>query len=448
MQGTSVHNQVKSIRIAIGLARSVILLIVLGSVVLPALDAWAAGKNEVVLHLFWGQGCPHCEEEKEFLKQLVQEHPELTIKAYEVWHDKKNAALFERIIKAVRAGSSGVPTTVIGNKVFIGFSEQKKKAIKDAVASCKERGCPDTLDLMLQPISERPHEEHSTLQLPLFGELDLEKLSLPVLTVIIGGMDSFNPCAFYVLLFLMSLLIHARSRKRMLFIGGIFVFFSGIVYFLFMAAWLNVFLVIGQLTLITLTAGIVAILVAVINIKDFFFFKHGISLVIPEQAKPTLFSRMRGLISAPTLPAMATGTIVLAVTANAYELLCTAGFPMVYTRALTLHDLTRFQYYLYLALYNLVYVIPLALIVVVMTVTLGTRKLTEWQGRRLKLVSGLMMLALGAVLLIDPALMNNVIATIVMFTAVLIASWLIIAVTKKIRPDIAAGQQGLSGERV
>jgi uncharacterized membrane protein YfcA len=72
---------------------------------------------------------------------------------------------------------------------------------------------------------------------------------------------------------------------------------------------------------------------------------------------------------------------------------------MVYTRVLTLHKLSSFQYYQYLVLYNIVYVVPLAIIVAVITVTLGTRKLTEWQGRQLKLVSGLMMLALGAVLI-------------------------------------------------
>ena len=146
----------------------------------------------------------------------------------------------------------------------------------------------------------------------------------------------------------------------MFLIGGVFVFFSGLIYFLFMAAWLNVFLVVGQIAAITITGGIVALLIGGINVKDFFLFKQGVSLVIPESAKPKLFERMRGLLKAPTLPAMIAGTVVLALSANAYELLCTAGFPMVYTRVLTLHRLTTFQYYQYLVLYNIVYVVPLA----------------------------------------------------------------------------------------
>jgi hypothetical protein len=133
---------------------------------------------------------------------------------------------------------------------------------------------------------------------------------------------------------------------------------------------------------------------------------------------------------------MIAGTVVLAISANAYELLCTAGFPMVYTRVLTLHNLTALQYYQYLVLYNIVYVVPLAVIVAVITVTLGTRKLTEWQGRQLKLVSGLMMLSLGAVLIVNPALLNNALASVVMLAGVLAASAVIITVMKKVRPEV------------
>jgi hypothetical protein len=158
--------------------------------------------------------------------------------------------------------------------------------------------------------------------------------------------------------------------------------------------------------------------------------------VIPESAKPKLFERMRGLLKAPTMPALIAGTIVLAISANAYELLCTAGFPMVYTRVLTLNKLSVFQYYQYLVLYNIVYVVPLAVIVAVITVTLGAKKLTEWQGRQLKLVSGLMMLSLGTVLIVNPALLNNALASVVMLAGVLAASAVIIIVMKTMRPEI------------
>ena len=257
------------------------------------------------------------------------------------------------------------------------------------------------------------------------------------MTVILGGLDSFNPCAFFVLFFLLSLLIHAKSRKRMLLIGGTFVFFSGFIYFVFMAAWLNLFLITGQLRTVTVIAGAIALTVALINIKDFFFFSKGVSLSIPEKAKPKLFERMRNLMKSTSVLSMMAGTVVLALAANAYELLCTAGFPMVFTRVLTLQKLSTAGYYLYLLLYNCIYVLPLASIVVIFTITLGARKLSEWQGRRLKLLSGLMMFFLGLILLVDPALLNNIFISIALLAAVLIIFSLTVFITKKIIPGIA-----------
>jgi thiol-disulfide isomerase/thioredoxin len=420
----------------------VVLLIWLASCFIPsssfgAEKATASKPGAVKVYLFWGEGCPHCAKEKDVLAALKQKYPQIEVLAFEVWRDKENAEFFNRVMNAAGAKTVGVPATVVGDRLFFGFAARTAAAIEDAIAACVNQGCPDT-ETVIAGLSEKTVQGgEKSIAVPLLGEVEPATMSLPLFTIIIGGLDSFNPCAFFVLLFLLSLLIHARSRRRMLLIGGIFVLFSGVVYFLFMAAWLNIFLIIGQLVVITVTAGVIALIVAGINIKDFFFFKKGVSLMIPEKAKPRLFERMRGLLKSPTLPAIIAGTVVLAVTANAYELLCTAGFPMVYTRVLTLHELTAAQYYLYLALYNVVYVIPMAVIVAVVTITLGARKLTEWRGRVLKLMSGLMMLLLGAVLLIDPALLNNVLAAVLILAAALIISGLTVLITKRVNPEIA-----------
>ena len=274
------------------------------------------------------------------------------------------------------------------------------------------------------------------VDIPLVGTVDASKMSLPLLTVIIGGLDGFNPCAFFVLFFLLSILVHARSRKRMFLIGATFVLFSGLFYFVFMAAWLNVFLLIGNLPAITFVAGLVAVVIASINVKDFFFFKKGVSLTISDEDKPKLFERMRGLLKSVSLSSMFAGAVVLAVAANSYELLCTAGFPLVFTRALTLHNLQASQYYLYLLLYNVVYVMPLAAIVVAFTVTLGAKKLSERQGRELKLVSGLMMLAMGIVLLVNPALLNNALMAVLLLAVTLVAAGITIFLTDRFAPEV------------
>ncbi|MHB8844530.1 MAG: glutaredoxin family protein [Nitrospirota bacterium] len=403
---------------------------------LPVNAVPAQQQKPLVVTIFWGEGCPHCDREKAYLKELIKKQPGITVRDYEVWKNKENKALYQKVLSSSGVKQAGVPTTVVGTAVFMGFNDQIRMAIGDAITRCLREGCPDGVaELKAQGLSQDTKQDEAII-LPLLGSVDPAKVSLPVFTMVIGALDSFNPCAFFVLLFLLSMLIHVRSRSRMLLIGGIFVLFSGLIYFLFMAAWLNVFMIVGRITAITVAGGLVALLIGGINVKDFFLFKQGVSLSIPESAKPKLFERMRGLLKAPTLPAMAAGTVVLAVSANAYELLCTAGFPMVYTRVLTLHKLTMAQYYQYLVLYNIVYVLPLALIVAVITATLGARKLTEWQGRQLKLISGLMMLSLGIVLIVNPALLNNAVASVIMLGGVIAVSWVTIMVMKRMRPEI------------
>jgi hypothetical protein len=175
-----------------------------------------------------------------------------------------------------------------------------------------------------------------------------------------------------------------------------------------MAAWFNLFAVIGHLSVVTLLAGGLAVAIGLVNVKDYFWFKRGASLSISEQHRDNLISRMRALVSSRSLSTMLAATVSLAVLANLYELLCTAGFPMVYTRLLTMHELSGAQYYIYLLFYNVIYVIPLLTIVVAFALTLGRRKLTEREGRILKLLSGMLMLCLGAVLLFAPERLDSI----------------------------------------
>ncbi|MBT1074405.1 glutaredoxin family protein [Geobacter grbiciae] len=415
------------------MGRGVVRLFILAGVLIVLLmtltATGAAGsigpKGEVTLYFFWGEGCPHCAKARPFLDGLRRIHPDLQVCDYEVLSNRKNVDILMDMAKKRGFEATGVPVFIIGNHVIAGFSEEKARDIEQKVSvelAGREATAP--------PATNSP-PAGETITIPGICTVNPAAMSLPVFTVVIAALDSFNPCAFFVLLFLLSLMIHAHSRNRMVLVGGTFVLFSGLVYFLFMAAWLNLFLLTGTLAAVTTAAGIIALMVAVINIKDFFFFEKGISLVIPEEKKPKLFERMRHLVHTGTLPSMLAGTVVLAVAANSYELLCTAGFPMVYTRLLTLRALPSSEYYLYLAFYNLIYVIPLAVIVAIFTATLGSRKLTEWQGRVLKLLSGIMMLMLGLVILLKPTLLNNALASLVLMTVALSVTAIIAVVAHR-----------------
>ena len=397
------------------------------------------GTPTVRLYYFFSPTCPHCQAAKPFIAELEARKPWLEVKRYSVKDHRGNSRFYYDTAQTLGAEALSVPGFVFCRQIIIGYDSAATtgKQLADALQACHDRraanpAAPDPAPTVggasgtTTPLPAAEAKAGTTVSLPFIGTVDAKALSLPVLTLVLAGMDAFNPCAFFVLLFLLSLLVHARSRTRMAIIGGTFVLFSGLVYFVFMAAWLNVFLIAGELRVITAIAGLVALTVAALNIKDYFWFKTGPSLSIPDAAKPGLFKRMREVVASGSMGPMLVSTVLLAIVANSYELLCTAGFPMVYTRALTLADLESWQYYAWLAAYNVIYVLPLLAIVTVFVKTMGARKLTEAEGRLLKLISGFMMLGFGLLLLVAPNLLTNALASILVL-AVAVGASLVVA---------------------
>lgn len=393
----------------------------------PAYATEAGQGSKVVLLFFWGEGCPHCARAKPFLGELEKRYPGLDVRSYEVLNNPENLKLLEDTAKARGTTVSAVPAFFINGRLLEGFDEAVSRELETAVRKALGKGGTGS-----GAAGQGGRGRQEALDVPFFGKADARSLSLPLFTVVVALLDSFNPCAFFVLFALLSLLVHAHSRARMLLIGGVFTIMSGCFYYLFMAAWLNLFFLVGHLSAVTRLAGGVALIIALINIKEFFFFRRGVTLTIPSESKPKLYERMRRLLRTDSLPGVLAGTVVLSAAANSYELLCTAGFPMVYTRVLTLNELTGAGYYAYLALYNLIYVIPLSAIVVFFVFTMGSRKLTEHQGKVLKLLSGMMMLGLAVVLLTDPSLLQNALISALLLLAVLGITSLLVLLEKKL----------------
>jgi hypothetical protein len=202
------------------------------------------------------------------------------------------------------------------------------------------------------------------------------------------------------------------------------------MYFVFMSAWFNLFFFTRTLRIVTVAAGAAAVCMALVNIKDFLFFKRGFSLGIPDGKRQVLVARMRTLAVSGRIPAIIAGTALLATGANFYEMLCTAGFPMVYTKVLTLKKMEMAAYYFYLMMYNVIYVVPLMVIVVVFAVALGSRKMTERQGRVLKLASGSMMISLGSVLIVNPSILSRVSYSVLMVAGAIALSLLVAFLAK------------------
>ncbi|MDP1870452.1 MAG: hypothetical protein Q8K61_02390 [Gallionella sp.] len=381
------------------------------------------GQSQVQLYFFWSLTCPHCLEARPFVEAIPAARPWISLHTLEVTRHPEHARQYETMAAQMGQQAASVPALLFCGEMHVGWDDAQTTGadILRRLDACRDGA----------PAGNIAPASGTAVSIPVLGEIDQRHFSLPLLTVAIAGLDAFNPCAFFVLLFLLSLLVHQKSRKRMLAIGGIFVLCSGLMYFAFMAAWLNLFQLLGNLVWVTLVAGVLAVFVGIVNIKDFFVFEKGITLSIPESRKPDIYRRARAIIGAGNFPAMLAATVFLAIAANFYELLCTAGFPMVYTRLLTLNELSPAGRYLYLALYNFIYVIPLALIVLVFTYGMDARKLTEREGRLLKLLSGTMMLELGALLLLAPELLNNMAITLSLLGVAVLITLIVARLSRK-----------------
>ncbi|MDX1570029.1 MAG: hypothetical protein R3200_06040 [Xanthomonadales bacterium] len=348
--------------------------------------AMATGLACHELTVFVRAGCPHCEDAKAFLAELQGRHPQLRIE-YEDVSMPASAERMARIVDQRHIRRPGVPLFVMCGEVSVGFGR----------AATTGRMIED---LLTGRIDSLAHDV--AVPLPGLGQVSPGELGLPVFTVVLGLIDGFNPCAMWVLLFLLSLLVHVRSRWRIAAIAGTFVLVSGIVYFAFMAAWLNVFLFLGYSRLLQVLLGCLAITVGAVHVKDFFALHRGLSLSIPEAAKPTLYERVRRVVRAENFPAAMLGIVTLAVLVNFIELLCTAGLPALFTQVLTYYPLSDAGYYGYLLLYNLAYIFDDGIMVTIAVATLGQRRLQEKEGRWLKLLSGGLIFALGLVMLLAP----------------------------------------------
>jgi hypothetical protein len=354
------------------------------TILLLTLPAAAMAQTQDILMVYVRDGCPHCEEARAFLPTFAATRPGLRIVLRAVDRDAAARDDLARISRSAGIWPPGVPTFVFGSRVLVGFESAERTGAQLAAL----------VDQRIDP-SARPETR-------IFGTLSAARLGLPLFTLAMGLLDGFNPCAMWVLLFLLSLLVHMRDRNRMALVAGTFVLVSGAVYYAFMAAWLNVLLFVGMSAILRWILGGLAVVIGAVNIRDFLGPGREFSLSIPDTAKTGLYTRMRTILQAETLPLSLAGAAVLAVGVNFVELLCTSGFPTIYVAVLAQHGLSPSAHYAYLGLYILGYVADDTLMVASAVIALSSTRLSERAGRWLKLLSGAVMLMLGGIMILRP----------------------------------------------
>jgi glutaredoxin len=372
------------------------------------LSSPAFAQDQTDLYFFNANGCPHCKKEKIFLDSLKDIYPGLLIHEYEVTSSRESVELLQKIGNKLGADVSGVPFTVIGEHYFIGYlnDETTGKEIEEAVKCAVENGCSDIVKDLIKPATaEEKRAIPEKIKIPVLGEIETKNLSLPALTFVIALVDGFNPCAMWVLLFLISLLLGMQDRKKMWILGTAFIITSAFVYFLFLSAWLNLFLFLGFVVWVRILIGSVSLAVGGYQVRDFFVNKSGGCKVTGGEKRKRIFDWLKEITQKKEFLIALGGIVLLAFAANLVELVCSAGLPAIFTQVLALSNLPTWQYYMYLILYILVFMFDDLFVFFVAMTTLKAVGVESKYARYSHLIGGAIVFLIGIFMLFKPEIL-------------------------------------------
>lgn len=368
-----------------------------------------SAKEKVNIYLFHSGTCMHCKAEIEYLNTLKEEYDNLKIHLYEVDSHKDNANLMIKVKEKLKIDSPNVPFTVIGNYYYIGFSDSIGDGIKELVEKYSEEPEINMVKPIIEdkeiPNIEMLNGEIKTIN--VFGkQINPAKLSLPVLSIVLGTIDGFNPCAMWVLIFLISMLFNMKNRKKMWCLGITFLVTSALVYLLFMFTWLGVTTtLLTKVSWFKILIAIIALIGAFINLKSFYkSIKTGSGCeVVDKNKRKNIMTKIKKITTEKSFILALFGVMILAASVNVIELACSAGIPVLFTNVLALNDLTKFQTTLYVYLYILFFLIDDIIVFIIAMLTLNIKAISTRYTKYSHLIGGIIMLIIGLLMLFKPS---------------------------------------------
>lgn len=402
--------------------------------------AGMAGADDKRLHMlvFTSDSCPHCEAQKPFIESLDEAYDELAVGRFEVGHNSENRARFREVASAHGVDADSVPAVFVGGRAWIGDSGMIRGQISSHLLHCLEHGnCPDSRNPDQDLDKAAMVSESIAFDVPWVGTIDLMMQPLTVSTALIAFVDGFNPCSLWVLTILLALVIHSGSRQRILVVGLTFLAVTATIYGMFIAGVFGALNLMRMADWIYPVVAFFALIFAVVNIKDYFWFQRGISFTIDEKHKPGIYKRIRGLIAdGRSMPALIGATAVMAAGIALIELPCTAGFPVVWSGIVSSHNIDWLFFGFLLGLYLLIYLSIELVIFLTALITLRVDRFEERHGRILKLIGGIIMLALAGVLVFAPELMHDIRGALGVFAIALGVTVLILLLHRYLLPRL------------
>lgn len=371
-----------------------------------------ADEEKIRLYLFHQNGCPHCEAELEFLESIEDDYPRLEIVKYEVSSNQMNYSLYNKVMKKTRIYENGVPFTMIGTDYFVGFDEETgtDKEIKKSIEKfLKGNNYKDIISMVKNDEDLSGIKYNTDLDsektIPILGKINAKSVSLPLVAIVMGAIDGFNPCAMWVLLFLITMLFNMKDKKKMWILGLTFLGTSALVYLLIMASWLKVAVSFTTIKWVRIVIAVVAFIGGVINLNSF---RKSVKehtdgcTVVEDKKRKKIFKKIKEIVHEKKFILSLVGIITLAVSVNLIELACSAGLPLVFTQILALNELSTLEYSIYMILYILFFLLDDVVIFVVSMITLNTKGISSKYGKYSHLVGGIIMVLIAVLMIFKP----------------------------------------------
>ena len=364
-------------------------------------------EEKVRLYLFYSETCPHCKSEEALLEDLKEKYKYLEVYTYEV-SDSKTTELLSKVFDKLEYTTSSVPFTVIGSVHYTGYNTNVGYKIEDTIRYYSTFHHKDVVGEILGIVEpfvgeENPKETISeTVKIPILGEVNPKEISLPIVAVILGFIDGFNPCAMWVLIFLITVLIGNKDRKKMWILGLTFLITSALIYSVFMFTWLDIALKMSEIRGLQLVIAVIALIAGAININSFFKAKEDGCNVVEDKKRKKILVKIKKFVAEKSFLLSILGIIGLALTVNLIELACSAGLPLLFTQILALNDLSRAMYILNIILYVLFFMID---DIIIFTIAMMTFKVTGISSKYTKyshLIGGIIMLVIAVLMIFAP----------------------------------------------
>ena len=369
-------------------------------------------EKELNIYLFYGDKCPHCAELEKFLEQYLDDNKNVILNKYEVWSNKENQEKYKEVQKILNDYSNGVPYLIIGNNVITGYdSEITPERIKNTITYYSNFDYKDKVGIYLGTTTEEEENlkedgkkyEDTDVNIPILGKKKSKEVPILLSTILIGLVDGFNPCAMWILIFLISMLLGMKNVKRKWALGITFLLSSALVYFLFLISWLNLAVFLNNIILIRMGISIIAVFFGILTILKFFFVKEDDGCeVVDKSGRKKIINSIKKIIKEKSFILALFGIVVLAASVNVIELLCSLGLPVMFTQILTINEVSKTAQIIYSLIYVFFFLIDDIVVFTIAMKTLEIKAISNKFGKYSHLIGGIIMLLIGFLMIYKP----------------------------------------------